>query len=145
MGPVEKGLHGLGAGVHCRSPKPCERQMREAVRHDRGEALELLPFTGIECTQLALERARDFLGGDLLERAAQLREARPDGAQRKLGPQPRQALVDRGAYRRKTHELREPAPAGGFDEVVHSEAGEPGMLRGLRLDVGRDAEIDEER
>src|SRR4029077_9592223 len=64
----------------------------------------------VQCTQPLPERPRHFLGGDLLEGAAQVRKAWADGACRQLAAQPRQALVDRGAHRRQAPQLGEAPP-----------------------------------
>ena len=76
---------------------------------------------------------------------AQLGELPADGAGRELAAQAREPLVDGGAHGRETHELRKAAILRGLDHFVHADARKAGSLRGCRIDVRRQAEVDDQR
>ena len=131
--------------MHRRRAQTRERQVREAVRERRGEPLELRALVGIECTQLPVQRTRHFGRGNLLECCAQPRETGADRPHRQLGTQPREALVYGGAHGCEAHELREAAPLRQLDEIVHADAADAGAARRVGVDIGRHAEVNQQR
>ncbi len=59
--------------------------------------------------------------------------------------QPREPLVDGGAHRREPQQLRDAPLLRGLDHLVHADARRARCARGVRIDVRRQAEVDQQR
>jgi hypothetical protein len=141
---AEERFDGFGVRVCGRGTHAGKRQMRKAMRERVDHATHLLLLTWIEILQLFGERAIGFSRRDSLERRSQLGKLRTDRTRCELLAQAIEAVVDRGAHRRETQQLREAPVLRGLDHFVHADAGEPGLFRSERIDVRGQSEIDDQ-
>ena len=122
-----------------------EREMRKTTCDGRAQPLENFTLVVVQTAQLLGEHAIDFLGGDLLERTAKVRELTPNSASGKVAAQAGETLVDGGPDRRQAHQLRQALLLGCLNEVVHADAGQPHEPGVVGINIGRDAKIDDQR
>ena len=70
--------------MRCGRAQTGERKVREAARHGRAQTLQNFALVVVQTAQLRGERAINFFGGNLLKRAAKVRELTPNRAGREV-------------------------------------------------------------
>ena len=143
---AKESIHGIRARMRRRGPDSRERQMRQAPRERGCEAAQQLPLVVIEPAQAVSEQALPSVLAMPSNESRSSASSAADGACGKLPAQSSQALVDGRAHGREAHQLR----SGAARRVASMSSlmpmrGSPAAVRGSGLDIGRQAEIDDER